>query len=168
MKWRYRRVHKGKFERGIATQQQRERRLLQMGEAAPKNTSVSSLKRKDNCLDDVRQDQDKSSTSDNDEALPPIQLQEHHYISQSVRHKIWLSTWLGKNQDDPTLKVRMYYSHITSSELLPRTFSLVSRSTCSADYLGMITMATNTRSLCRNEVDSHSYTIRYTSTVEFA
>ncbi len=41
-----------------------------MGEAAPKNTSMSGQTRKDNRLDNLRQDQDKSTPSEDDEALP--------------------------------------------------------------------------------------------------
>jgi len=61
-----------------------------MAEAAPKNTKFS----------------------EDDEALPHVQPQEHHHISPSVRHKIQLSTWLGENKDDPALKVRLYYRTI--------------------------------------------------------
>jgi hypothetical protein len=99
VKRQYQRVHKGKFARGIATQQHRERQLLQMGEAAPKNTSLSVSSRK--CKD--------YRPSEDNEALPPIQPQEHHNISPSILNKIRLSTWLGENQDDPALKVGMYY-----------------------------------------------------------
>jgi len=71
-----------------------------MGEAAPKNTSMSSLSHKDNY------------PSKDDEPPLPIQLQKHHYISPGVLYKIQLSTWLSENQDDPTLKVRLYYQSI--------------------------------------------------------
>ncbi len=63
-----------------------------MGEAAPKNTGISSKKHKDNRLDNLTQDQDKSNPSEDNEALPHVQLQEHYYISPRVRHKIQLST----------------------------------------------------------------------------
>ena len=78
-----------------------------MGEAAPKNISTSDQTCKDNQLDNLRQDQDKSAPSEreDDEALPHVRPQEHHYISSSVRHKIRLSTWLSEQQDDPALKV---------------------------------------------------------------
>jgi hypothetical protein len=113
VKQQYQWVHKGKFARGIATQQHRERRLLQMGEAAPKNNSVSSLSHKDNC------------PSEDDEPPPPIQPQEHHYISPGILHKIWLSTWLSENQDDPAHKVGMHYQSnnqfwYASQNFLPR------------------------------------------------
>jgi len=110
VKRQYRRVHKGSFTRGIATQQQRERRLIQIGEAAPKDTGTSSQKCKDSDRrNTLREDQDNSHPSEDNEALPPIRPQDHHYISPGVLHKIRLSTWLGENQDDPALKVRMYY-----------------------------------------------------------
>ena len=96
VKRQYQRVHKGKFACGIATQQHQERRLLQMREAAPKNDSISSRKRKD-------------YPSEDDEPHPHIQPQEHHSISPSILHKIRLSMWLGENQDDPVLKVGVYY-----------------------------------------------------------
>jgi hypothetical protein len=73
-----------------------ERHLLQMREAAPKNNSMSSLKHND-------------CPSEDDEPLLHIQPQEHHSISPSILHKIRLLTWLGENQDDPVLKVGMYY-----------------------------------------------------------
>ena len=86
VKRQYRRVHKGRFVRGIATQQHQERQLAQMGEAAPKNSITSSQTRKDNHLNNLGQDQDKSDPSEDDELreLPPIQPQEHHFISPSV------------------------------------------------------------------------------------
>jgi len=76
-----------------------------MGEAAPKNISTSDWTHKDNHLDNLRQDQDKSTPSEDNEALPHVRPQEHHYISSSIRHKIQLSTWLNEHQDDPALKV---------------------------------------------------------------
>ena len=82
-----------------------------MGEAAPKNSITSSQTRKDNHLNNLGQDQDKSDPSEDDKLreLPPIQLQEHHFISPSVRHKIRLSQWLSENQDDPALKVSLSF-----------------------------------------------------------
>ena len=77
-------------------------------EAAPKNISTSDQTHKDNHLDNLRQDQDKSTPSEDDEALPHVQPHEHHYISLSIQHKIQLSTWLNEHQADPALKV----SHI--------------------------------------------------------
>jgi hypothetical protein len=168
VKRQYRRVHKGRFTRGIANQQHRERQLIQMGEAAPKNTSMSGQIRNDNRLDNLRQDQDKSTPSEDDEALPHVQPQDHHYISSSVRHKIRLSTWLDENQDDPALKVSHIVGQIDSSEPFPRSFSLVSRSTCLADYSGATTTATNTHSLWRNKTDFVFYTTGYINTIYFA
>ncbi len=111
MKHQYWWVHKGRFTHGITNQQHQEQQLAQMGEAALKNSITSSQTCKDNHLNNLRQNQDKSDPSEDDELgeLPPIQLQEHHFISPSVQHKVWLSTWLSKNQEDPTLKVRAYY-----------------------------------------------------------
>jgi len=111
VKHQYQWVHKGRFTHGIANQQNRERQLAQMGEAAPKNSMTSSQTRKDKHLDNLRQDQDRSDPPEDDEldGLLPIQPQEHHFISPSVRHKVRLSTWLSENQEDPALKVRAYY-----------------------------------------------------------
>jgi len=96
---------------GIATQEQRERRLAQIGEAAPKDIAGMSSQTCKNSgrLNNLGQDQDDyDNFSEDDEELPSMQPQEHHHISPSVRHKIQLSSWLGENQDDPALKVRMY------------------------------------------------------------
>jgi hypothetical protein len=68
------------FTYGITNQQHQERQLIQMGEVAPKNTSMSGQICKDNRLDNLRQDQDKSTPSEDDKALPHVQLQDHHYI----------------------------------------------------------------------------------------
>ena len=76
VKRQYRRVHKGRFVRGIATQQHRERQLAQMGEVAPKNTIMSSRTCKDSCFDNIRQDKDKSAPSENDE-LEALRLCSH-------------------------------------------------------------------------------------------
>ena len=167
VKCQYWQVHKGRFTRGIANQQHWEWQLIQMGEAAPKNTSMSGQTRKDNRLDNLRQDQDKSTPSEDDEALPRERPQDHHYISSSIRHKIRLSTWLNENQDDPTLKVSHIINQIDGSEPLLRTFFLISRGICLANYLGTITMAMNTHSLCRNKVESGFYTTGYINTIYF-
>lgn len=82
-----------------------------MREVAPKNTIVSSQTHKDNRLDNLRRDKDKSAPSEKDEleAASPVKPQEHHFISPSVRNKIRLSSWLVENQDDPALKVSLCY-----------------------------------------------------------
>lgn len=78
-----------------------------MEEAAPKNTTISGRTRKVNRFDNLRQNhlQDKSIPPEDEEALPHVRAQDHHYISSSIRHKIRLSTWLDENKDDPALKV---------------------------------------------------------------
>ena len=107
VKRQYRRVHKGRVSHGIASQQYRERELVRMGEAAPKNTRtpLQSQKHKYN-RHPLLQDQSPGDPQERDESLTPMRPEQHHYISAEVRHKVPLSMWLGDGQDDPALEVR--------------------------------------------------------------
>ena len=76
VKHQYQQVYKERFTCGIANQQHQERQLAQMGEAAPKNSITSSQTHKNNHLNNLRQDQDKSNPSKDDELgeLPPFHI----------------------------------------------------------------------------------------------
>jgi hypothetical protein len=100
----YQRVHKGKFTRGIAKQQQRERVIAKMKELAPQASRKGTQKRRDDA-----QGWGDSISSPDDETLRDIRPQQHHHISADVRYKVQLSTWLDDKQDDPALKVRLGY-----------------------------------------------------------
>lgn len=93
----YPRVHKGRSTAGIARHIRRERILHNIR----KDREEQHPPRKKRRLD-----KSGKKSAENDERLPLAPPEDHYQMSNETRHPIELSTWLGKNEDDPALTVR--------------------------------------------------------------
>ena len=108
VKRQYSRVHKGKFTVGIAKRTRRERILHNI---MKRHSHLKvSRKRKHGVPDPLSTL--SSTTSGNpsipfssSEPLPAAPSNQHYQMSSEIRHKVFLSVWLGDNKGDPTLKV---------------------------------------------------------------
>jgi hypothetical protein len=89
----YHRVRKGDHVRGIARHVYRERTLFQAQQGIKKHKNTCS----------------KAATLDipldEEEVLGPTPPEDHHHISNDVRHKVNVLKWLFENRKDPALVV---------------------------------------------------------------
>lgn len=88
----YPRVRKGDHIRGIARHVYRERTLLQAQQALKKRV-----------LDE--NGYTLNIPLGEEEVLGPTPPEDHHHISNDVRHKVNILNWLADNKNDPALTV---------------------------------------------------------------